>query len=183
MHARLVFPVVAALVLGAAAQAQTKAETRRQSDRLVTFRVTLPDATSTQLTAPEGELARVTHTGATLGITAQIQDEAKGVVLFRIFEIKTRLSGSESMKQLEVIQHELGQPPTVTSGTPALELSVLRIKPKQRAGLEPASAQHAPMWGGKCCVTCTSSGGGGSTTACACAVVMECGECCAGECC
>lgn len=109
-----------------------------------------------------------------------VTDEGRRQLTISVLRVE-----GENARTLETVTATIGQPAVlraIRSTTVVVER--LRIAPRPSASAGAASfagtgatRRFGAGWFGKCCVTC------GNVTACACAVSMDCGSCCADACC
>jgi hypothetical protein len=166
------------------------ADDKEKAERLVVFKMTVPDGQWIKATSTDGGVTRVTFAGTSLSVSPHIVDRDRSVVAFSVFNP----SKSETVP-VDVVQHAKGNPPAITQTKPSVELEVIKLRDKKPTSTtgsltvdEDSQGCHASSSSilasdgdvhamGKCCVTC------GTTTVCGCAVIMECGDCCADPCC
>lgn len=168
------------------------------SNRTIQGEIALGGGELVKFTSLEGSL--VTLEGPDVGslaISGEILDEASSHVRFTVFEIQQFGQGLHGLKQIEQFEVRDKAPGAATqAGFQTItanrieksdKVSQAQIEAFRQATLDsvaggassaaPETSGLIPDIDGTCCVTC------GSTTACACAVSMSCGSCCADQCC
>ncbi len=163
------------------------------STRLVQGKVTLANGELVKFAVLEGAMLTVmdTESGYYYGFTPSITDEADLAVNVTSFNIEKRgrdlhiLRQAGSIETFSGLKAALPQDSNATieitgiieSGLSQSEFEALRNSLAVPAKIGSETNLSDQRDGDECCVTC------GSTTACACAVEMSCGSCCAGTCC